>query len=521
MKPTLCILALALSACGEKTESPGGDGSNGGDGGQSSASGDASSGGRAARGLDNPTPPGAAQADPVEVGEVPGDEDCPGWAPGARPSAELPDEHDSEYELELDRWEISNAAGDPIETRTRINDALSWASENGFDQVRVPAGTYLVGEVTNDAYAGGIELPPNMTLELANGAVIQMATNDRWNYCVVVANNNTKIRGGQIIGDRATHRYETAEPEGDDEGHGICVWTAIDRVLIEDTEIRDLTGDGVLIVGSKGTDDEPEAPSTNITIRRNDIHHNRRQGVSVVGGHRVVIENNHIHHIEGTSPQFGIDIEGAGRSDEDILIYRNHFDHNAGGDIVTSTGKNVWIQENTMTQCQVNAAGEYDPELSCDLSEQVDGPIVLWKETDNVVINNEIRMSLRTVNGFWGLIGYTERDGPVRENPIGNYIAGNTFYDAGIHMTHNLRTVIANNTLHEGVLLGHMLGCTRLENNRIQRTQSEHYKLRHVAGVADGNILNKSAGAPPADDIEMHFPMANDAPYRNSSPVFW
>lgn len=515
MKPLLCVLALAWSACGKKTGA-GGDGDNG----ETTGDGD-SSGGDSGGGLENPTPPDAPQADPMEVTEVPGDEDCPAWQPAARPTAELPDVHENEYELELDRWEISNASGDPIETRTRMNDALIWASENGFDKVIVPTGTYLVGEVTNDAYAGGIELPENMTLELAEGAVIQMATNDRWNYCVIVANDNTTIRGGEIVGDRATHIYETSEPEGDDEGHGICVWTAIDRVLIEDMEIHELTGDGVLIVGSKGAEGEPDAPSTNITIRRNDIHHNRRQGISSVGGHRVIIEENRIHHIEGTSPQFGIDIEGAGRTDENILIYRNEFHDNAGGDVVTSTGKNVWIEENTMTQCQVNEAGEYDPALPCDLSEQVDGPIVLWKETDNVIINNKIRMSLRTVNGFWGIIGYTPRDGAVRENPIGNYIAGNTFYDAGIHMAHNMRTFLSNNTLNEGVLLGYLLGCTRLEHNRINRTQSENYKLRNVAGVANGNILNKGEGAPPADDVEMHFPMANDAPYRNSSPVFW
>lgn len=452
---------------------------------------------------------------------VPGDEECPSWQPAERPQAELPDEHSREYVLELERWQIDNDSGDPVETRTRFNEALKWASENDFDKFVVPQGTYHLGEPTNDAYAGGIEVPANMTLDLSQGAVIQMATNDRWNYCVIVANDNVTIRGGEVRGDRATHVYETDEKKGDDEGHGVCVWTAIDRVLIEEMELHELTGDGVLIVGRKGADGEAHEPTTNVTIRNNNIHHNRRQGVSCVGGHNVVIENNNIHHIEGTAPQFGVDIEGAGRTDQDILIYKNHFHHNAGGDIVTSTGKNVWIEENQLAQCQVDDAGVYDPSLGCDLEKQVDGPIVLWKETDNVVINNSIRMSMRTVNGFWGIIGYTGRDGAVRENPVGNYIAGNTFYDAGIHMAHNMRTLISNNTLNEGIILGYLLGCTRLENNRINRTQREHYKLRNVAGVAEGNILNKREGAPPDEDVEMHFPMANDAPYRNSSPVFW
>ena len=171
----------------------------------------------------------------------------------------------------------------------------------------------------------------------------------------------------------------------------------------------------------------------------------------------------------------------------------------------------------------VDAQGNYDPSLPCLLDKQVDGPIIIWKETDNVIINNKIRMSKPSVNGFWGILGYVSSADktPTRENEVGNYIAGNTLYDAGIHMAHNMRYFVSNNTLNNGLILGFDLACTRLENNRINRTKSENYKLRNVAGVASGNILNKSEGAKPEEDVELYFPMADDAPFRNSSPVFW
>ncbi len=456
----------------------------------------------------------------IVPGPVLGEGEC-AWAPGERPTAELPPVHTNEYVIELARWKIDNASGNPVETRTRMNEAIVWATQNGFDKIVVPPGTYTLGEPTNAAYAAGIELKGNMTFELSDGAVIQMATNDRFNYCVInVANNaNITIRGGEIRGDRATHVY--AGGGAHDEGHGICVWTAASHILIEDTQLHELTGDGVLILGQKMSDTKPEAPSTHVTIRNNQIHHNRRQGVSVVGGHNVVIANNHIHHIEGTAPQFGIDIEGAGRSDRDIHIFRNNFHNNAGGDVVTSSGRNTWIEENVSNQCQVDANGVYDAALPCDLERQVDGPIIIWKETDNVILNNTIRMSKGTVNGKWGILGYTKRDGAVRVNPVGNYIAGNTLHDAGIHMAHNMRYFVSDNTINEGLILGLELGCTRLENNRINRTAKENYKLWAVAGKASGNLLNRTAGFAPQDDVEMHFPMADDAPYRNSSPVFW
>lgn len=482
-------------------------------------SGDSSVAAAGDAGLSGPSPD-ARGGGGGTVHPIPGPDEC-AWEPGARPTAELPPEHTDEYVIDLAHWQIDNDRGDPVQTRTRINEAILWATDNGFDRIVLPAGTYLVGEPTNDAYAAGIELQGDMTFELLDGAVIEMATNDRWNYCVISVdgNSNVTIRGGEVVGDRASHVF--AGGGAHDEGHGICVWTSVDRILIDQLELRELTGDGVLILGSLGTDQEAEAPSTHVTIRNSDIHHNRRQGVSIVGGHHVVIENNHIHHIEGTAPQFGIDIEGAGRTDRDILIYQNNFHHNAGGDIVTSSGHNVWIEDNTLNQCQVDTAGVYDPNLPCDLQEQVDGPIILWKETDNVVIDNTIRMSIPTVNGRWGILGYTGHDGPTRDNPIGNYISGNVLYDAGIHLSHNMRYFVEGNTIHEGLLLGYQLSCTRLEGNRIHRTSGEHYKLRNVAGLAHGNILNRGEGAPPEDDVELHFPMADDAPYRNSSPVFW
>ncbi len=472
---------------------------------------------------DSATPTDAAQSDGSTVVPVPGSAEC-AWTPGERPTAALPTVHTKEHVIDLKQWQISNTGTDPVETRTKLNDAIKWAKDKGYDKIVIPPGTYLVGEATNDAYAGGIDLQGDMTLELSQGTVIKMAPTDRWNYCVINVNDhsNVTIRGGEVIGDRDKHDYGSP-PDAHDEGHAICVWTGVDRVLIENMKLHEVTGDGVLILGVKANGTTAEKATTNVTIRNNEIFHNRRQGVSIVGGHNIVIEKNKIHDIGGTSPEFGIDIEGAGRSDKDVWIYQNDFHDNAGGDFVTSSGRNVWLEENTLIQCGVNDQGQFDPALPCLLPKQVDGPIIIWKETDNVIINNKIRMSMPTVNGYWGILGYvsSKDQSPTRTNKVGNYIAGNTLYDAGIHMAHNMRYFVSNNTLNNGLILAYQLACTRLENNRINRTKKEHYKLRNVAGVAHGNILNKSEGAIPSEDIPMKFPMADDAPYRNSSPVFW
>ncbi len=469
---------------------------------------------------------GETHGDAGVVIPVPGDGAC-AWEVGTRPTATLPPEHTNAYTLELGRWMIDNNQGDPVETRQRMNEGIKWAVDNGHDKIIIPPGHYMVGELTNDIYSAGLELPGNMTLELSDGTILEMMPNDRHNYCVISTdgNDDITIRGGEIRGDRAGHDYSGGS---NDEGHGICVWTSSNRILIEDMELHELTGDGVLIVGSAPKDDDPnaEVPSTHVTIRNNKIHHNRRQGVSVVGGHNIVIENNHIHHISGTSPQFGVDIEGAGRTDKDILIYRNNFHDNWGGDYVSSSGHNVWLEENTMTQCQVNEAGNYDASLPCETSPdwegQTDGPIVLWQNADTVVLNNVVRMTTRSSNGLWGIIGYPQVREAVRNNPIGNYIAGNTFYGSGIHNSWNQKQFIAENTINDGYMLLYLLGCTRLEDNLIN-AGGHRYRLRNVAGLAEGNLQNGNAdeGFPASSNSERHFPMADDAPYRNSSPVFW
>lgn len=470
---------------------------------------------------DGAVPIDAPHSDASAVGPVPGSTEC-AWKPGARPTATLPDKHTKEYVIDLEHWHISNQRGDPIETRTRMNEAIKWAIDNGYDKVVVPAGAYLVGEQESSNYQAGIELQGNMTLELSPGAVIEMAANDKWNYCVVTVSgkSNITLRGGALLGDRKDHKYD-ANGGGHDEGHGVCVWTAVDRILIEKMELHELTGDGVLIVGAAKSGEAAEKPSTNVTIRNNNIHHNRRQGVSIVGGHNVVVSDNHIHHIEGTAPQFGIDIEGAGRTDKDILINRNSFHDNAGGDFVTSSGHNVWVEENTMTQCQVDDAGNYDPSLPCELKSQSDGPIIHWKETDNVIVNNTVRMMKPTANGMWGILGYTGGGGATRENPVGNYIAGNTLHNAGIHAVNNKLYFFSGNTINEGTMLVAWVGCTRFEGNHINRVKGLTYMFRNTAGIAEDNFVNRAEGAPPDKEVAVHFPMADDSPYRNSSPVFW
>ena len=437
----------------------------------------------------------------IKAGDLP--EPCPKWQERAKPAPALPQALTGEsYTVELSRWGILNDGSDPTATTEGFNEMLKWAAENNYSHILVPAGEYLVGVKSSDIYSGGIVIPSKMIFELDKDAVIRMAPNDTWNYCILAVRGaeDVTIRGGSIVGDRAQHQFDVTngEADADDEGHAICIEGNSERILVEETELAQVTGDGVLIVGSG----DAGASCFDITIRKSKIHDNRRQGVSIVGGVRVLIEDNDIERINGTSPQFGVDIESLKFKSADILIDNNRFSMNAGGDYVNTDGTNVWFTNNSCSQEGLT-------------EKQSDGPIVHWGKTDQIIRGNTITLTVGSSNGLWGIIGYSNAEGSRGENTQPNLIEDNQLIGGGIHMDKTSGFIVRNNTLQDGIILGDNIQCLRLANNQIDdvaKENKEHYKFRNVSGLASGNTRNQTP---------IEFTMADDMPYTNSPPHLW
>lgn len=381
------------------------------------------------------------------------------------------------YTIELDRWNIPSNRSSAVATTDNLQAAIDWAKGQGFNRITIPNGHFLIGKYGNAIYQKGIELDSDTELILSPNTILEMAPNNKWNYCVIAVNrkSNVIIRGGTIKGDRAGHIYTPRASDGKtahDEGHGICLQGNTTRVLVRDMNIKDLTGDGLLLV----TEIE------DVTIRNNNISNNRRQGVSIVGGTRIAILNNEIHHIRGTAPQFGVDIEGAGRKDQDILISRNNFHHNRGGDIVNTSGKNVFIINNTLHQGTPGFDNRY-----------IDGPLVTWERTDNVIAHNTITMFDRSYNGLLGFIQYS---GGRDDNPQTTYVHDNVCNGCGMYMYK------ANNAdIRRNKFLGYFLALAEFRNATvIDNTVTTGppgtpqycwtYRIRDTTGTSRGNTVN-------------------------------
>ncbi|MFD0588207.1 right-handed parallel beta-helix repeat-containing protein [Paenibacillus sp. GCM10027627] len=97
--------------------------------------------------------------------------------------------------------------------------------------------------------------------------------------------------------------------------------------------------------------------SSNVVVKNSEFAYNRRQGITVGGADQVLIEGNELHHMKGTLPQAGIDVEGGyhynGHFNSNITIKNNKFHNNASYDVVLYDGINAVVEGNHLASKDV------------------------------------------------------------------------------------------------------------------------------------------------------------------------
>lgn len=153
----------------------------------------------------------------------------------------------SSYVLELSRWGVKNDETSAVNTTLGINNAMTWAVANGYAEIVLPKGTYLIDK--NSC----IEPQSYLTLNI-NGATLKKETNGLTGYAIVSFKKDQKysrVTNGIIKGDRATHDYVTiaGTHEG---GYGIEVGNFAGNsennaryITLDNLEIKECTGDAI------------------------------------------------------------------------------------------------------------------------------------------------------------------------------------------------------------------------------------------------------------------------------------
>jgi hypothetical protein len=213
-----------------------------------------------------------------------------------------------------------------------IQSAINQVNGTG-GTVFVPAGTYMIDAVKQ------LNLGSNMTFQMDPKAILQVITNSSEGYAALyVSGSNVNIVGGKIIGDRASHKGSSGEY-----GMGVLI-SGGSNVYVDSIQANELWGDGFYIgQGAK-----------NINVCNVVSNHNRRQGLSIVGGDGIIIKNSAFTNTDGTNPQSGIDIEpNQGETATNIQILNSTFSGNHfyaiefWGD--AGNISNVTVDGNTMT----------------------------------------------------------------------------------------------------------------------------------------------------------------------------
>ncbi|MEM9591765.1 MAG: glycosyl hydrolase family 28-related protein [Pseudomonadota bacterium] len=200
--------------------------------------------------------------------------------------------------------------------------------------VYVPAGTYRV----RAEYGDHLVLKSKMTFKMAPKATLKMFPMRSHRYAVLFIPGSTDVivSGGTLHGDRHTHKGR-----GGEKGMGIRIEQGAKRITVRNVKSKLMWGDGFNL--REGED---------IALCSVRAERNRRQGLSIIEGKRILVTKSVFRDTQGTRPSAGIDIEPFKKGQEvsHVRIERSEFANNDGGGVMIAgkwgTISKVQIQNN-------------------------------------------------------------------------------------------------------------------------------------------------------------------------------
>lgn len=252
-----------------------------------------------------------------------------------------------EYKNKVDRFEKNLAIVTPYMFGAKGNgvddDTEAIRETLKYKNIFIPSGTFLVKTRTENSNYN-LLVQSNTTIVMSDNATIKGIPNNSTHYVILAIRNvkNVTIIGGNIVGDKSLNSGEW--------GYGINIF-ASDNVLIENVKISNCLGDSININGNDYSDQGALTHSSHVRIINCELFESRRQGISIEACDTCLIDNNYIHNINGTNPQYAIDIER--NIDDQILnnitISNLRAENNTHGSILMYSGNtNTVIKDCTL-----------------------------------------------------------------------------------------------------------------------------------------------------------------------------
>lgn len=224
-----------------------------------------------------------------------------------------------------------------------LKNLFALANAEIDNEIYIQKGNYIVKATTKHPRVLNV---PSNTKVIVDGT-ISMVGNDFKNYSILNVSKavNVSISGkGALVGERDTHTGEGGE-------WGMCISTYdSDSVSISGLNLSKGWGDGIYV--GRGT--------KKITISDCRIDHCRRQGISVIEGTDVLIKDCIISNVEGTAPEYAIDVEPNAKDTASNVVIRNVVSKNCRGGFLVCTGKNngSYIKNIIVENCNVSSCSK-------------------------------------------------------------------------------------------------------------------------------------------------------------------
>jgi len=310
------------------------------------------------------------------------------------------------------------ARGDGIADDTAaIQKAIDAVAGTG-GTVAIPAGTYLINAVARNGH--GLALGSDMTLLMAPGAVLKAIPNAAPEHIILLVSQarNVNVLGGTLEGDREAHLGRDGEW-----GMGLQISNSR-QVVVEAVTARECWGDGFYVTNT----------NSDITLCRVVADHNRRQGLSIVGGDGILVRDSTFTNTAGTPPECGIDIEPnpgqtvANLLVTDCLVAGNKGGGIAGGPAYKSRGA-AFFTGSRIARNRVTGNQGFGIAISACSGDTIENNTVAGTDGTGILLRGAaLRM---TVAG--NTVAGSAKDGIYLEECDGTVVSGNMVTGSGGH----------------------------------------------------------------------------------------
>lgn len=241
-------------------------------------------------------------------------------------------------------WDVRYISTDMFCDLSEVNslkNVVALSSPDVDNVLSIMPGQYRVAAKNGERRVLSI---PSNTEVIMNGEVT-MEPNKLAVYDVfTIEGDNVFFHGNGVVrGDKFTHLGEKYEW-----GMGICILNS-NNVRVFDVKVEQCWGDCIYI----------DENSTDVHINNCVLDNGRRQGISVISGDNILIENCVISNVSGTAPQYAIDVEpDEGKNIGSVVIKNVRAINCVGGIMSWGSAQNATISTVSISDCYVDGYDE-------------------------------------------------------------------------------------------------------------------------------------------------------------------